>query len=436
MRKLSTFQVVVTALFIIFIVGGVLLFAGVGGFGGSDTDIGEVVMWGTYDDKVIHDVINELSFDDERFDHIKYVEKDPRTFDADLVEALAADRGPDIFFLTQDTILRHKDKIFPIPFDTMSERAFKNAFIEEGELFLSTDGIIAMPFIIDPLVLYWNRNHYASAGISRPPQFWDELLASAIDGALTKRGDSGAIEQSAFAIGEYQNIAHAKELLALLMLQAGSVITEKSGETGDVSSALIRRLEDGQSPAENALRFYTDFANPSKSVYTWNRALPEAQKAFVSGMLANYIGFSSELGSIREQNANLNFDIALVPKVRNGQTNVTFGEITSLAIPKGSANIKGALQIVFALSSEMSLEKFSSAMNLAPVSRSLLTNRAVDPFKVIFADAALQSHGWLDPDVSATEGIFKTMIESVLSGKSRVSEAVNTAHREIENLLP
>lgn len=435
MRKLSTFQIVVTALFIVFIILGVLLFAGVGGFGRSDTDIGEVVMWGVYDDKIIDPVIKELSFDDSRFDQVKYVEKDPRTFDADLVEALAAGQGPDIFFLKQDTILRHKDKILPISYDLMSKRAFRDTFIEEGELFLGTDGIFALPFIIDPLVLYWNRSHYANTGISRPPQFWDELLSFAIDSSLTKRGEGGAITQSAFSIGEYRNILHAKELLSLLVLQAGSPITEKSADDGVVSSALLLRLPDGQSPAENALRFYTDFANPSKSVYTWNRALPEAQKAFVSGILSNYIGFASELGSIREQNANLNFDVSLVPRVRSGTSNVTFGDMTGLAVPKASRNVNGALQIVFALTSDTALEKFSSALNLAPVSRNLLVSRPTDPFRVIFADATLQSRGWLDPDTALTEGIFKTMIESVVSGQLRVSEAVNTAHREMENLL-
>lgn len=435
MKKLSTFQIVVTGLFIIFIVIGVLLFAGVGGFGKSDTDIGEVVIWGTYDDRVIDPVIEELSFDDPRFDHVAYVEKDSRSFDADLVEALASGQGPDIFFLKQDTILRHKDKILPIPYDLMSERAFRNAFVEEGELFLDADGIIALPFIIDPLVLYWNRSHYTSAGISRPPQFWDELLSFAIDGALTKRGESGAIVRSAFSIGEYQNILHAKELLSLLILQAGSPITERSADGGILSSALRNRLDDGQSPAENALRFYTDFANPSKSVYTWNRALPEAQKAFVSGILSNYIGFASELRSIREQNVNLNFDISLTPRVRNGTSNVTFGNMIGLAIPKASGNINGALTIAFALSSDASLEKVSNAVNLAPVSRNLLANRPSDPFKVIFADAALQSRGWLDPDTGETEEIFKTMIESVVSGALRVSEAVNTAEREMENVL-
>ena len=434
MKKLSTFQIVVTGVFIFFIVGGVLLFAGFGGLVGEDTDVGQVTMWGTYDDQIINTIINDLSFDDSRFDHVTYIEKGSRFFDEELVEALASGNGPDIFFLEQDTILRHKDKIFPISYEIMSEREFKDVFIEEGELLLGEDGIIALPFVVDPMILYWNRDHYAQAGVSRPPKFWDELLPLTLNGALTTRGENGAIQKSAFSIGEYQNIAHAKELLSMLILQAGGTLVAKNKD-GSLSSGLLRRLSDGQTPSENALRFYTDFANPAKSVYTWNRALPEAKQAFVSGILSNYIGFASELESIREKNVNLNFDVALVPQVRSSGSSVTYGKLTGLAILEASPNLTGAMQIAFALTSDPVLQKVSEETNLAPVSRTLLYERPSDPFRVIFADAALQSTAWLDPRANETDLIFETMIESVSSGRARVNEAVNTAHQELGNLL-
>jgi len=434
MKRLSTFQIVVTGLFIFFTVVGVLSFAGFGGFGGRDVKTGPVTVWGTYDDRTINSILEELSYSDPRFEQVTYVEKDSRTFNESLVEALASGDGPDIFFLEQNTILRHKDKILPIPYDSMSEREFKDVFIGEGELFLGEEGIIALPFMIDPMILYWNRDHYAQAGISRPPRFWDELLPLALDGALTIRGESGAIKRSAFAIGEYQNITHAKELLSMLILQAGGALVIKE-EDNTLSSGLLRRLDDGQTPAENALRFYIDFANPAKSVYTWNRALPEAKQAFVSGVLSNYIGFASELSSIRQQNANLNFDVALVPQVRSSGSSVTYGNITGLAITEASKNPTGAIQVAFALSADKTLEKVSETMGLAPVSRALLSERPSDPFKVIFADAALQSNAWLDPKENDTNLVFKTMIESVVSGRARVHEAVDTAHQELGNLL-
>ncbi len=369
-NKLSVFKIIVTGGFIFFIVVGVMLFAGVGGFGGGDTSVGKVVIWGTYDDKIMDSVLREMSFNDDRFSDVKYVEKDERFFNDELVEALASVSGPDLFFLKQNTILRHQGKIFPIPYDTMSQREFKDTFIQEGELFLSGDGIVALPFTVDPMVLYWNRDHYTQVGISRPPQFWDEILLFAVNGKLTTRGDDGGIFKSAFSIGEYQNIAHAKELLSMLMLQAGGrlVLVE---DDGSLSSGLVRRLSNGQTPTENALRFYTDFANPTKSIYTWNRALPESKQAFVSGILSNYIGFASELSSIRQKNANLNFDVALVPQVRSNNSSITFGNMTGLAIPKTSENIRGAMQVAFALTSDIVLQDISTKTGLSPVSRTL-----------------------------------------------------------------
>lgn len=434
MKRLSTFQIIVTGVFIFFIIGGVLIFAGVGGFGGRNTNIGPVTIWGTYDSRIMNEILRGLSFNDSRFDSVKYIEKDSRFFDEELIEALASGDGPDIFFLRQDAILRHKNKVFPISYDIISEREFKNTFIQEGELFLDRVGVIALPFVIDPMILYWNRDHYAQAGVSRPPQFWDELLPLALDKTLTIRGESGSILRSAFSIGEYQNIEHAKELLSMLILQAKGILVIKN-EDGSLISGLRRHLSDGQSPTENALRFYTDFANPVKSVYTWNRALPEAKQAFVSGILSNYIGFASELASIRERNANLNFDVALVPQVRSSGNSVTYGNLTGLAISETSTNIAGAMQVVFALTEDSVLQGVSEVTGLSSVSRILLLERPSDPFKVIFADAALQSKAWLDPNINETNLIFKTMIESVVSGRLRVDGAVNVAHQELENLL-
>lgn len=430
---MSVFQIVILAVFAVFLIIGVLLFAGVGGFGSQDNPIGEVVIWGTYDENLMNRFINELSIDDSRLDGVTYIEKDPRFFNEELVEALASGSGPDLFFLFQEDIVRHEDKIQPISYEIMSEREFKDTFVEEGELFLESRGILGMPFILDPMVLYWNRAHYATAGISRPPRFWDEFLSIAIDGVLTKKGENGAIVQSSLSFGEYRNIIHAKELLSMLMLQAGNSIAKR--QEGQVVSQLRFRLSDNQFPAENALRFYTDFANPLKSVYSWNRALPEAQKAFARGILSSYIGFSSEIRSIRAQNANLNFDVAAVPQVRTSNLSVTFGNMIALATPKTSQNQIGAMSTAFILTSENALQKLSDVTGLPPVLRALLTARPSDPFKAIFTDAALQSRAWLDPNSKETETIFQNMIESVVSGRLRISEVIRISDSEIESLL-
>ena len=78
--------------------------------------------------------------------------------------------------MAQDGIVRNQDKIIEIPYDTISGRDFKNTFIEEGEMYLTENGVLGLPFTIDPMVMYWNRDIFQSVGIANPPEFWDELF--------------------------------------------------------------------------------------------------------------------------------------------------------------------------------------------------------------------------------------------------------------------
>ena len=53
----------------------------------------------------------------------------------------------------------------------------------------------------------------------------------------------------------------------------------------------------------------------------------------------------------------------------------------------------------------------------------------------VFYDSAIRAKTWLDPEPTESNTIFKNMIESITSGRSRTGEAVLKAHRELTNLL-
>ncbi|MBL7045988.1 MAG: extracellular solute-binding protein [Parcubacteria group bacterium] len=431
--KLSFFQVAVIGVFALFAIAGVILFALGGAGGGGKADAaGPVLIWGTYDDGAVNRVIEDFRRVDETFDEVSYVEKNKATFTGELVDALASGTGPDLFFLDNDLILRHRDKIIPIPYDILSERDFRNAYIEGAELFLDSDGLVAVPTSIDPMVLYWNRSLFSSSGLALPPEFWDEVLVLSSE-ILTKKDQTGNISQSAIAFGEYQNIKHAKEILSMLITQAGgSVVSVQSN--GGLASGLGFRFDNGVFPAESALRLYTDFANPSKSVYSWNRSLSEAREEFVAGNLAMYIGFASELREIRALNPNLNFDVSPVPQSRDGRVS-TYGNSVGLSIPRGSLNINGAARVALALSSKEGNRLFTETLNLTSPRRDILTEASGDLFETVFRRAAIVARGWLDPDTARTDTVFREMVEFVTTGRLRVSEAVKSADRVMESLL-
>ncbi len=360
----------------------------------------------------------------------QYVRKSAEEFDQALIEALASGVGPDMIILPQDRIARHRDKIYQIPYESLSERDFKDSFVEEGELFMGTGGVYAVPFSLDPLVMYWNRDIFTNNSLSLPPTYWDEFFSKTIP--LSEIDNSRNIKQSSVALGEYDNINNAKEILSVLLLQTGNKIV--TVENGRLVSVLSNNSEDGVAIAESVLRFYTEFSNPSKEVYSWNKSLPQAKQAFLSGDLAIYFGFASEAFEIQSKNPNLNFDIALLPQVRDG-FKATFGKISGVAILKSSKYVGDAFLAIGILTSEESALDYSSVSFLPPPRRKLLSKKPKDAIGAIFYESAIISKGWIDPDREKSSGVFKKMVENVTSGRLKLSEAVDRASAELNSLI-
>lgn len=426
---MSTFQIVILAVFAALAVAGVGIFAFV--VGGQQTDtIGPVEMWGTFDDAAVNAVLRHLSEGDSRFKNITYVEKKPEMYGAELTEALASSRGPDVFIMRDNEVVRDGNKIMPIPVESLPREQFQNTFIEAADPFLSVDGVVAIPMLVDPLVMYWNKDTLATAGFARPPQTWDELYDYAMK--ITKRDETNSILKSAVALGEYQNVTHAKDILSLLMLQAGGRITTYQGDT--LVSALSSRSNDTQQPIESALRFFTEFANPSNSYYSWNRAQNESRASFGATSLALYIGRASEEPIIRQTNPNLNFAVAAIPQLKSKDVSMTVGTVYALAIPRATDNLAGAQQASYILASEQASVLFSEALGIPSARRDVLS-KASSGLSELFNKQAIISRSWIDPNPEKTDAIFRAMIEGVTSGALKIGEALQRGDQTLSTLL-
>lgn len=427
---MSKFQIILLAFCVVFIVVGVAVFSSTRD--ASKSPRGVTVLWGTIPSGAMQNILNNIRISQQAVD-INYVEKNPATFDQEFIEALASGKGPDAILIAQDSIVKYADKIVSIPFTTFSERDFKDTFVTEGELFLTASGALALPFVVDPLVLYWNRDVFANAGLATPPKLWQDFLT--ITPKLTVRkgvGDS-VITKSSVALGEYRNIENAKEIFSALLFQAGSpIVTIKNGK---YQSVLKESSTLGFSPAESVLRFYTQFADPQKALYSWNRSFVSAQQKFLAGDLATYIGFGSEIANLRVRNPNLNFDVALLPQTASDSLKSTFGKILGIAMVRSGSNPSGTLANLFSLTDASVVGYASGVLSLPPARRDLLSVRPSDPYKAVFYDSALISRGWLDPDRLGTNMIFRDLVESVSSGRLRLNEAISEASTQLDEVL-
>lgn len=425
---MTKFQIILMGIFGVFLIGGVIIFSV---YKGNSKNAVTVVVWGTISQNDFGNIVKSTSLYQSKEFNIKYIEKSEADFDTDFIEALASGSGPDVFMLPSEKILRHRNKILAIPYNVFTQRQFKDAFIEGTEVYMAPEGTLALPISVDPLVMYWNRSMFTEAKITEPPKYWDEFYNLA--NVISKKDGALNILKSAVAFGEFANISHAKEIILNLAMQAGTPVTMWSG--GKVQSVFDNPFGKPTMPAEAAVNFYTEFGNPAKPSYSWNRSLLNSTNYFLGGDLALYLGFASEIRNLQFKNPNLNFDVAVVPVSREGGVGVSFANFNALAITKSSEVPSAAFGVISVLTATDGATAFSNTLNLPPARRSLLNKKPADAYQSVFYDSTIRAKAWLDPSPVETDAIFRDMIESITSGRARTGEAISKTNRELSSLI-
>ncbi len=430
-KGLSSFQIILLSVFGAIGVAGILVFA-LATASNSGGGISPVTVWGTFNATTVKEVLRVAAQQDPRLGQVTYVQKDPSQFEQDLANALASGTGPDLIIMRGDEALYDQSKVYVIPYSSLSQAQFQNTFVTGGGQFLAPTGVVGLPLFVDPLVLYWNRDLLATAGVAQPPQYWDQLPAIAQQ--LVQRDGSGNLQREAIALGTYQNISGAKDILSMLIQQAGGkIVTQNS--SGAYSAALAQGGGASQGSI-SALDFYTEFANPSQNDYSWNDAQPNASQAFAAGNLAMYIGYASEDPQILAANPNLNFAIAPIPQVRNDQNSIDGGKVYAVAITRSSPNLPSALTVAYLLASAPVDQSLSQALGFAPARLDVISSStSTAGYTQLFNQMALITRTWIDPDPSQTGPIFQGMIENTDSGALNASDAIGRANGQLENLF-
>jgi multiple sugar transport system substrate-binding protein len=426
----SNFQIIIIIVFLLAAIIGVLVFSGAIPIGENNQNVGvgTVTLWGTARTATMSNMLEIFNTDNPTYS-VVYVEKDPATFDQELLEALAEGNGPDLFFLPDNLAFHYANKIVPIPFASYPVASFKQNFIGAGEVFLTSGGILALPMAVDPLVMYYNRSMLNAKGIVAPPDTWDEFMT--LVETLTEKDDAGRIRKSGTALGHFSNVSNAKDIVATLFMQAGNPIVSENGTS---FASTLDQVGVGYDLG-GALQFYTDFTNPAKTAYSWNKSFPDSSDFFSTNNLAFYFGFASELSSLVNRNPNQDFMVAPIPQIENAQFKATGARTTGLAISAFSKNFNTAFIAAIQMATGDFASNFSQALGIAPARRDLIAQKESNPYSPIFYDTALYAKSWLDPSPKDTDNIFQGMVESVLSNSLVPATAVRDASAKLSLLL-
>ncbi|MEX1064128.1 MAG: extracellular solute-binding protein [Candidatus Paceibacterota bacterium] len=404
--------------------------------GGDNQPRVTLQFWGTFDDADFYD---QAILDFERQNpniKIVYRQLNFEDYERELVNSFAAGTGPDIWLMHNTWLPKHKDKIQPLPQNIQGQdeplftiKDFQDQFLDVAFSDLTSGGqIYALPIYIDTLGLYYNRDLFNTAGITSPPTTWDEFNDAVK--RLTTFDNRGNIVRAGAAIGTSENINRSTDILTLLMLQSGVRMTD-----GDNLNATFSKSVEGENVGETALQYYTDFANPSKTIYTWNDQQHYSIDAFAQGNAAMMFNYSHHIATIRAQSARFNFATARVPQIAGATVNINYANYWAPTVSKQSANTTAAWKFLVSLSSPEGAVSYINASNRPSARRDIIEQQRTDPDLGVFATQALSARSWYQIDNSAIETIFAEMIDDVNLGRRSIRDALQAAESKVNVLM-
>jgi len=393
----------------------------------------ELEFWGVFDDS---DVFSGLIADfNEEFPKtkVKYYKKIYSTYEKDLLEAMASDRGPDIFMIHHTWTPKYEDKIWAAPADLVLIKDIQDNFVDVVYKDFVVDGyVVALPLSVDTLALYYNKDIFNTVGIAQPPETWEEFLD--VLEKLTIKDERDNVIRAGASIGTARNVNRSTDILSLLMIQSGAQMIN-SNKTKAVFDDVVKLNNESFYPGQRALEFYTDFANPLKSSYTWNTRMHYSIDAFYEGTTAMMFNYSYHLPTIRAKSPYLNFGVAKMPQIKDSEKDVNYANYWGIAVSRNSESSKQAWEFINWITQKEGSKKYLEKTKKPTARRDLVDWQKNDKDVGVFSEQSLSAQSWYQIDSLSIENIFADMIESVVLGEETIGKAIDKSINQINLLM-
>lgn len=339
--------------------------------------------WGLWEDsRTMQVLLSDFERENPNIS-VQYVKEDVKQYRNRLVTRIKNSSGPDVFRFHNSWVPQLSDVLLPLSKDVISGSEFKKQFYPVAQADLVKNGAIyGIPLEIDTLSLFVNTELFQAASLEIPTN-WEDFAKAAR--ALTVKDETGKIKTSGAALGTFDNITHAPDIISLLFVQNG---------------ADIRNLTKTAQASEDALSFYTSFAISEGNV--WDPTLDPSLLAFTKGNLAMYFGYSWDVFAIKAINPNLSFQIVPVPHLPG--RNMTIASYWAEGVSLKSKHQKEALLLLKFLAKKETQQRLFSE-----VSKTRLFG---EPYAHKELAELLKDNQYVYPFVSQAEGAVSSFFAS------------------------
>ncbi|OGM90545.1 hypothetical protein A2755_03240 [Candidatus Wolfebacteria bacterium RIFCSPHIGHO2_01_FULL_48_22] len=341
-----------------------------------------------------------------------------------LVNALAENSGPDIFYFHNSWTEKHKAKVQPATSAIISTASVSRIYPQTvyGDFVDATESggvTYALPLHMDALGLMYNRDIVQATGVTFDAATWENLSWTDFIhvAQTTKRVQGGMIERAGTALGTSNNVANVTDILSALLLQSATPFIDASN----------RIVFGGDS--KNAFQFYLQFANRLSDNFTWDSSRANSREMFARSGAATIIDYHSSLADIKQKNQFIDAHIVPIPQLESDATKKrTFSSYWGLAVSNFSRQKYAAWHFIkFATTNEAAQTAYLEATGKLPALISLINKRIAADQDSAFLKSFAYARSWRQKDPNTTRIVFNALIDNVQANRLTIDQAAKSA---------
>ncbi len=352
--------------------------------------------------------------------------------------------APDVWIMPNDWLEEHRDKLVPAPPGSIAQaqasykpkrgqasplppapkgRTNDRIISQDYPPIASRDLIVdnrvyGVPLDMDSLALFYDKTR-----LNNPPKTWSELVVASQ--SLTVRASTG-VTHAGVALGDSQTVAHAIDLLSILMLQNGVDMVDHS--------AKIARFNLGDnSPGARTLDFYTSFARPDKQSFSWAGNLGSSLDALKNGAASMAFGYLSDAVRLGLTN-NPRLSVAPLPQV-NPSLPQTYGRYLAATVTKQASDPLTTWQFVGFLANPEIDRLYGVTQNSVPGRTDAAKSMDFLPALAAFRDQAVNAVNWPKAEVAVADKSLREAIDFVTLAKTDPQVALDASAKSYSTFL-
>jgi len=356
-----------------------------------------------------------------------HVTSDPIPWDvlyAKLLPAFGAHKGPDLIGISSDNLPEYASKHVVQPLDSFFSNGVAKSTIVSSALNAGTyqGQVYGVPIESTPVLLYYNKKMFQTAGITSAPTTWSEWAADAKKLTIPG-GTDGNPKQYGMAIGTNNTI----ELFPILMWMANGGILSPDGKQVLLNSAGSKRAA-------------TYWANLIHNDHIAPASLSgaDADKLISSGKAAMEV--NGPWATTGYKQAGIDYGLAPIPTGPNGQ-HISVGSTTVLAVSSAanSDKMKAAATFYAYWTQQNSQVQFSLTSGFPPVTNNVPASElAKNPDIAAFAKQAGTTRP-LAPGqttfASIENDIYDPTIEKIIANPSQAGSLLDQAATQVKSTI-